>query len=102
MALIDNQLRYLTELIGECYHTKTIPVGGCCNCKKCNSFMPTNRTFTTPDDFFAVVRAIDHEQIEDSFYAMKLDNPTDISWGLQHPTFIENFMRAVCRMGGVE
>lgn len=103
----DSQRKYLTELIGECFHE-----GEWCQCKHCGKLMsnaPFNRTFTNPSDFFAVVRAIDRVMLEQVLkgIAFNLQYRYDslllyIAEAMQKPTFIEDFMREVCRMGGVD
>lgn len=46
----DEARKMLTEWLGECWHECEF-VDSCC---KCGMWFPSNRPFTSPDDFFAV------------------------------------------------
>lgn len=89
--LKDKQRKYLTELLGECWHVK----GNTGYCQLCGEPLQLvgdyNRTFTTPQDFFDVVRAIEYDDLPNY-------NITE----MQQPDFVERFMIEVCKMGGVE
>ncbi len=56
MPLIEQEAKFLTEeVLGECWHNH-IPQNGCTKCHVPEWVM--NRTFTTPDDFFALRNAL--------------------------------------------
>ena len=105
--LTDKQRKYLIELIGECYHSPGHPRGRNEDsyCNKCEMYYSAYedyelRTFTTPDDFFSVLRALDKDTV-DAVIDM-WDCSLTIGEIINQPTFIEDFMRGVVRMGEME
>jgi hypothetical protein len=104
--LTDTQRKYLAELLGECRH-ETFDKED--YCPHCNNFLPTapyimNRTFfTTPQDFFDVVRVLDKSVISKVFYNVGNDCGRLLYFELlQQPDFIERFMVELCQLKGVE
>lgn len=113
MKLTDTQRRYLTELIGECWHemdtqgvmadTDGIQFIVCKHCSKDFDIKKgLNRTFLTPDDFFAVVRAISDITYRRALIELNVEYIYQQHSIMKQPTFIEDFMREVCRLGGIE
>ena len=108
--LTEQQRKYLTELIGDCWHEWYGEPGY--NCIKCHKLSMNgclnNRTFTEPADFFAVCRVMDWKDVERALCYMddKANPAGDVLDGIvklmQQPTFIEDFMREVAKMGGIE
>jgi len=102
--LSKTQKKYLTkEVLKECYwksNEKSYNTSHC-RCVTCGLEKDAHRyhDFITPDDFFAVVRALDKHKTD---YA--IDSwPFDLTIGeiLRQPDFIERFMVEVCRAKGV-
>jgi hypothetical protein len=55
----EESKRRLANFLGECWHERLEPFHASTYCKKCNQYFydwdyVLNRTFTTPDDYFAV------------------------------------------------
>jgi hypothetical protein len=92
--LTDTQRKYLTEMLGErwCDDVKEYDVN-----YLGHSY---NRTFTTPQDFFDVVRVLSLREVDDAWDSF----PCSMSNGelMKQPDFIERFMSEVCEMKEVK
>jgi hypothetical protein len=111
--LNDKQCKYLTELLGECWHDEKdapeIEIGGKNPiCPKCNKSLWTayeyNRTFTTWQDFGDVVRVLDDEKYyyDAIEYVMDYYRKCSMFSIMKQPDFVERFMIEVGKMRGVE
>lgn len=96
--MTDKQREYLTkEILHECWH-EFEGREGFDRCKKCgtreNKYFTFSRnpTFTTPDDFFAVVRSM--RPVDLLVIWSNMGNDATV---LQEPDFIEKFMLEVCK-----
>jgi hypothetical protein len=101
--LTDTRRKYLTELLGECCwqsNNKTLNEykNRCVNCGL-EKDTHKHRTFTTPQDFFDVVRALSPDDV------IRVDKKLNHEWmleAMQQPDFIERFMSELCKLKGVE
>jgi hypothetical protein len=101
--LTDTQHKYLTELLGECWHEW----GRLGYCPKCGAYIDTKcyRTFTTPHDFFDVVNnmyAVEVADVLDTLCDYPEQGLTSLATAMQQPDFIERFMSELCKLKGVE